>query len=105
MSVEIVHVEGMLSVWMYGLASSLEYRQRTWPTTMVRQLSPPRSRDRIGTGRRAARVDLGVLSGPSPPDAVGARNGSQRVQLPSDVARPNQIYLPGQWLSIRLSPR
>jgi hypothetical protein len=38
------------------------------------------------------------------PNAVGARNGSQRVQPPSDVARPDQILLAGQWLPVRLSP-
>jgi hypothetical protein len=38
------------------------------------------------------------------PGAVGARNGSQRVQPPSDVARPDQILLAGQRLVVRLSP-
>ena len=43
----------------------------------------------------------GAVIGSGAPDAVGARNGSQRVQPPSDVARPDQILLAGQWLPIR----
>ena len=40
----------------------------------------------------------------APAHALGARNGSQRVQPPSDVARSNQILLAGQGLPVRLSP-
>ena len=41
---------------------------------------------------------------PGARNAVGARNGSQRVQPPSGVARPSQIFLAGQGLLVRLSP-
>ena len=47
---------------------------------------------------------LAPSAAPGAPDAVGARNGGQRVQAPSAVARPNQILLACQWLPIRFSP-
>ena len=72
--------------------------------TLVRQLSPPPEqrpdRHRATSSPRRS----GALIGSGAPDAVGARNGSQRIQPPSDVARPDQILLAGQWLPIRLSP-
>ena len=41
---------------------------------------------------------------PSAPSAVGARNGSQRVQPSPDRARRSQNLLAGEGLSTRLSP-
>jgi hypothetical protein len=41
---------------------------------------------------------------PSLPDAVGARNGSQRIQTPPAPARRGQTLLAGEGLPARLSP-
>jgi hypothetical protein len=62
-----------------------------------------RSGDRIGhRATSPQRSWPGTASGA--PNAVGARNGSQRVQPPSDTARPDQILLAGHGLPVRLSP-
>lgn len=53
---------------------------------------------------RAALDDLGALRGSGPPNAVGARNGGQRLQPSSDPARRTQNIRAGQVLAIRLSP-
>jgi len=47
---------------------------------------------------------LAYWAAPSLPDAVGARNGSQRVQTSPDAARCNQNLLAGEGLPVRLSP-
>src|SRR5580693_10477115 len=47
---------------------------------------------------------LAYWAAPSLPDAVGARNGSQRVQTSPDAARWNQNLLAGEGLPLRLSP-
>ena len=47
---------------------------------------------------------LAYWAAPSHPDAVGARNGSQRVQTSPDAARCNQNLLAGEGLPVRLSP-
>src|ERR1700689_3940980 len=68
-------------------------------TSLVRQLCPPpRSRNRIGSEQRAKRPStiLAPWAVPDAPDFAGARIGSQRVQPPSDVARPTQILPAGQ---------
>src|SRR5579859_532569 len=47
---------------------------------------------------------LAYWAAPSLPDAVGARNGSQRVQTSPDPARRSQNLLAGEGLPVRLSP-
>ena len=57
--------------------------------------------DRVGAGGPPRR---GIEGSRARCRSMGARNGSQRVQPPSDVARPNQILLASQRLPVRLSP-
>src|ERR1700689_5153301 len=56
-------------------------------------------RDTAGIARRRLYRGPGRLR-----RAPGARNGSQRVQPPSDAARPSQILLAGHGLPVRHSP-
>ena len=72
------------------------------PANRVRQLCPKQGPDRHRATSSPRRSWPGTASGA--PEAVGATNGSQRVQPPSDVARPDQILLAGQRLVVRLSP-
>ena len=64
-----------------------------WAATSI---PPPEQRPDRHRATSSPRRSWRLERLPALPDAAGARNGSQRVQPPSDVARPNQILLAGQ---------
>ena len=63
-----------------------------------------RNNDRIGATYEQPASILAYWAAPSLPDAVGARNGSQRVQTSPDLARRSQTLLADQRLPVRLCP-
>ena len=90
---------------IYGSAAARRAttpRRLGHPVNPVRQLCPEQRPDRHRATSSPRRSRPGTASGA--PNAVGARNGSQRVQPPSDVARPDQILLAGHGLPVRLGP-